>query len=54
LDFYYSTEEKKSQIELFEAHIKYAVEDNSTVIVHTRDAEEETLSILEEHTKTLI
>ena len=51
LDFYYSTEEKKSQIELFEAHIKYAVEDNSTVIVHTRDAEEETLSILEEHTK---
>ena len=51
LDFYYSTEEKKNQIDLFEAHIKYAIEDDSTVIVHTRDAEDETLSILKEHTK---
>lgn len=51
LDFYYSTEEKKHQIDLFETHIKFAVEDNSTVIVHTRDAEDETLSILKEHTK---
>ena len=50
LDFYYSTEEKKSQIDLFETHIKYAIEDNSTVIVHTRDAEDETLNILSEHT----
>ena len=51
LDFYYSSEEKKCQIDLFETHIKFAVEDNSTVIVHTRDAEDETLSILKEHTK---
>jgi TatD DNase family protein len=51
LDFYYSAEEKKCQIDLFEAHIKFAVEDNSTIIVHTRDAEDETLSILKEHTK---
>ena len=42
---------KKCQIDLFETHIKFAVEDNSTVIVHTRDAEDETLSILKEHTK---
>jgi len=51
LDFYYSVSEKKSQIDLFEIHIKYAIEDNSTVIVHTRDAEDETLSILKEHKK---
>ena len=51
LDFYYSSEKKKCQIDLFETHIKFAVEDNSTVIVHTRDAEDETLSILKEHTK---
>ena len=51
LDFYYSTEEKKCQIDLFETHIKFAIEDNSTVIVHTRNAEDETLSILKEHTK---
>lgn len=51
LDFYYSVSEKKSQIDLFESHIKYAIEDNSTVIVHTRDAEDETLSILKEHKK---
>ena len=51
LDFYYSVSEKKSQIDLFENHIKYAIEDNSTVIVHTRDAEDETLSILKEHKK---
>jgi len=51
LDFYYSAEEKINQINLFETHIKFAVEDNSTVIVHTRDAEDETLNILKEHTK---
>ena len=51
LDFYYSVSEKKSQIDLFENHIKYAIEDNSTVIVHTRDAEDETLNILKEHKK---
>lgn len=51
LDFYHSTENKNVQIDLFEAHIKYAIEDNSTVIVHTRDAEDETLSILKEYTK---
>jgi len=51
LDFYYSVNEKKDQIDLFESHIKFAIEDNSTVIVHTRDAEEETLSILKEYKK---
>ena len=51
LDFYYSVSEKKSQIDLFENHIKYAIEDNSTVIVHTRNAEDETLNILKEHKK---
>ena len=51
LDFYYSVVKKKSQIDLFESHIKYAIEDNSTVIVHTRDAEDETLSILKAYKK---
>lgn len=51
LDFYHSSINKKRQIELFEKHIDYATKDNSTVIVHTRDAEDETLSIVRSHLK---
>ena len=51
LDFFHSTEHKGRQIDLFETHIKYAKEDNATTIVHTRDAEEETLSIIKNNSK---
>jgi TatD DNase family protein len=52
LDFFYSKDNKKRQIDLFETHIQYAKEDNSTVIVHTRDSDDETLSIIKNNANT--
>jgi TatD DNase family protein len=49
LDFFHSQDQKERQINLFETHIQYAVEDNSTVIVHTRDSDDETLSVIKNH-----
>ena len=46
LDFYYNHSEKKDQIESFEEHIHAAQTSNLPLIVHTRDAESETLDIL--------
>ena len=51
LDFFRSKEHMSRQINLFETHIKYAKEDNATIIVHTRDAEDETLSIIKNNSK---
>ena len=49
LDFFHSTDHKKRQTDLFETHIEYAKNDNSTVIIHTRNADVETLGILKNH-----
>ena len=46
LDFFYSTKQRKRQRDLFEKHIQYAKEDSSTVIIHTREADDVTLSII--------
>jgi TatD DNase family protein len=49
LDFFHSHDHKKRQVDLFETHIQYAKEDSSTVIVHTRDSDAETLSVIKNH-----
>ena len=46
LDFFYNHSTKKDQIKLFEEHISAAQETNLPLIVHTRNAEDETLEIL--------
>ena len=46
LDFYYNHSEKKDQIKCFEEHITAAQETKLPIIVHTRNAEQETLNIL--------
>ena len=46
LDFYYNHSEKKDQIYSFEQHLSAAQEKNLPLIVHTRNAEVETLEIL--------
>lgn len=46
LDYYYETSEKLEQISSFHQHIKLSQEKNLPIIVHTRDAEEDTASIL--------
>ena len=46
LDFYYNNSDKKSQIISFEEHIKAAIELKKPLIVHSRNAEDETFQIL--------
>tara|TARA_B110000503_G_scaffold58032_1_gene92842 strand:+ start:4467 stop:5234 length:768 start_codon:yes stop_codon:yes gene_type:complete len=49
LDFFHSKDHKKRQVDLFETHIDYAIKDSSTIIVHTRDSDDETLSVIKNH-----
>ncbi len=46
LDYYYSQESKKQQQKSFAQHIDVAKDLNKPLIVHTRDAREDTLKIL--------
>ena len=50
LDFYYNHSEKKEQISLFWEHIEAAKIANVPLIIHTRNAEDETFQILKEAT----
>jgi TatD DNase family protein len=48
LDYYYDKSDRKVQQDLFRVHIDVARETGLPVIIHTRDAEEDTASILSE------
>ena len=49
LDYYYSSANIPVQKERFVTHLQAAVQTRLPVIVHTRDAREDTLALLEEH-----
>ena len=51
LDFYYNHSKKNKQIDSFKKHIEAAIEINIPIIVHSRNAEEETFNILGEYKK---
>ncbi len=51
LDFYYNHSDKNDQVKLFEEHIKASIESNLPLIVHSRNAEELTLSLLRKYSK---
>jgi TatD DNase family protein len=51
LDFYYENSPKELQTKLFRLHIKAARETNLPLIVHTRNADDETIRILNEEMK---
>ncbi len=46
LDYYYAKESREQQISSFRVHMQAANELNKPVIVHTRDAQQDTLDIL--------
>ncbi len=48
LDYYYMRSEKEDQITSFKNHIKAAQETGLPLIVHTRDADQDTVAILKE------
>jgi TatD DNase family protein len=49
LDYHYETESKALQTESFILHLEVAKEQKLPVVVHTREAKEDTLAILKEH-----
>ena len=53
LDFYYNNSDKDKQIKSFKNHINAALELNFPLIVHSRNAEDETYEILKNSDKNL-
>ena len=49
LDFYYNNSDKKKQTDSFKIHIEASIESNAPLIIHSRNAEEETFNILNEY-----
>ena len=48
LDYHYGKEDRDKQIELFEKQLKIAEINNLPVVIHSRDATEDTINILKE------
>lgn len=48
LDYFYSKESREQQLESFKVHLRAATRLNLPVIVHTRDAKEDTLACIKE------
>lgn len=46
LDYFYAEESKEEQLALFKTHVKAAVDVKLPLIIHTRDAREDTINIL--------
>ena len=49
LDFYYTNSDKDKQITSFKEHIEASIKTNSPLIIHSRDAEDDTFKILNEY-----
>ena len=53
LDFYYSKSPRDEQLKAFEEQLQIAVDHNLPVVIHSRDADEDTISILKNFSSTL-
>jgi TatD DNase family protein len=51
LDYFYKHSERNDQIYAFEKHIEFSIAENFPVIIHTRDADEDTVSIVKKYYK---
>ena len=51
LDYFYKRSEKKDQLYSFEKHIEFAISERVPVIIHTRDADEDTILIIKKYFK---
>ena len=51
LDYYYNNSDKEKQLTSFKTHIEAAIECDVPIIVHSRDAEDDTYKILNEYKK---
>ena len=53
LDFYYSKSPRDAQLKAFEEQLQIAVDFNLPVVIHTRDADDDTIAILKNFSTTL-
>lgn len=53
LDFYYSKSPRDEQIKAFEEQLQIACDFNLPVVIHSRDADEDTISVLKNFSTTL-
>lgn len=53
LDFYYNNSPKEKQIEVFKEQLDMAASINRPVVIHSRDADSETIEILDSHSEAL-
>ena len=51
LDYFYKRSDKKDQILAFEKHVEFSILENVPVIVHTRDADDDTILIIKKYYK---
>ena len=51
LDYFYKRSEKNDQILAFEKHIEFSIAENVPVIIHTRDADDDTILIIKKYYK---
>ena len=51
LDYYRSFENKQNQIDFFETHMQVSGETNSPTVIHTRNADEDTIFFLNQFVK---
>ena len=49
LDYYYNNSDKEKQITSFKTHIEAAIECDVPIIIHSRDAEDDTFNILNDY-----
>ena len=49
MDFYYNNSDKEKQIKSFKKHIEASIKTNSPLIIHSRNAEDETFEILNQY-----
>ena len=54
LDFYYNNSDKETQIKSFHEHIEASIDLNMPLIIHSRNAENETFDILNEYANSNI
>jgi TatD DNase family protein len=53
LDFYYSKSPRDEQLKAFEEQLQIAVDHNLPVVIHSRDADEDTIAVLKNFSTTL-
>ena len=51
LDYFYKRSDKKDQIIAFEKHVEFSISEKIPVIIHTRDADDDTISIVKKYYK---